>query len=203
MTVICVFGESTTWGAWDKEKGGWVNRLQLSLASKMNYELEIYNLGISGGTTVDLLKRFELETKARQPEIIIISTGGNDAAFNKKSNSNNVSVEDFEKNVKKIINIAKRFTKSIVLLGLRDIDEKLTTPVSWDKQIFYKNQDMKKYGTVIKKVAKDENIFYIEQYGLLNSQELDDGIHPNAKGHVKIAKRVEDFLIKNKILKLK
>lgn len=26
---ICVFGASITWGAFDNEKGGWVNRLKL------------------------------------------------------------------------------------------------------------------------------------------------------------------------------
>jgi len=27
MATICVFGDSTAWGAWDLERGGWVNRL--------------------------------------------------------------------------------------------------------------------------------------------------------------------------------
>ena len=28
---ILVFGDSITYGAWDKEKSGWVNRLRLAL----------------------------------------------------------------------------------------------------------------------------------------------------------------------------
>ena len=32
--TICVFGDSISWGAWDMEKGGWVNRLWLFLAER-------------------------------------------------------------------------------------------------------------------------------------------------------------------------
>ena len=33
---ICVFGDSTAWGAWDMEKGGWVNRLWFYINEKTN-----------------------------------------------------------------------------------------------------------------------------------------------------------------------
>jgi lysophospholipase L1-like esterase len=55
IETICVFGDSITWGAYDPERGGWVNRLRNDLEKK---EIESYNLGISGDTTADLLKRF-------------------------------------------------------------------------------------------------------------------------------------------------
>lgn len=31
---ILIFGDSITYGAWDSEKGGWVNRLRLTLENK-------------------------------------------------------------------------------------------------------------------------------------------------------------------------
>ena len=54
---ICVFGDSTAWGAWDTEKGGWVSRLWLHLArgSESDEYCEVYNLSISGGTTLQKL----------------------------------------------------------------------------------------------------------------------------------------------------
>ena len=33
---ICVFGDSIVWGAWDKEKAGWVNRLAIYCQNKNN-----------------------------------------------------------------------------------------------------------------------------------------------------------------------
>jgi len=71
---ILVFGTSTTYGAWDSE-GGWVARLRKFLDEKTissNYKSEglIYNLGVSGDKTEDVLKRFEPETKARLGQIM-------------------------------------------------------------------------------------------------------------------------------------
>jgi len=31
---ICIFGDSVSWGAWDMEKGGWVNRLWFYVAKR-------------------------------------------------------------------------------------------------------------------------------------------------------------------------
>ncbi len=57
---ICVFGDSTAWGAWDLEKGGWVSRLWMDIGIRKgdNY-VEIYNCSVSGGTTNTILERFE------------------------------------------------------------------------------------------------------------------------------------------------
>ncbi|MDP3998378.1 MAG: hypothetical protein Q8P89_02085 [bacterium] len=66
---ILAFGTSTTYGAWDIE-GGWVQRLRRFLDEKIitaNYEHDyfVYNLGVSGDKSADILERFETETKAR------------------------------------------------------------------------------------------------------------------------------------------
>ena len=37
-------------------------------------------------------------------------------------------------------------------------------------------------------------------YGLLDKEDLEDGLHPNSAGHEKMFQRVKDFLIKNKII---
>ena len=75
---ICVFGDSTAWGAWDLEKGGWVNRLWFHVAKRSgDTYVEIYNQSISGGTTETILSRFESEAKIRSADAIIFQTGGN------------------------------------------------------------------------------------------------------------------------------
>ena len=86
MAEILVFGDSICYGAWDLE-GGWVQRLRKYLDMKnvvnlSNFTL-VYNLGVSGNSTEDLLKRFEFETNAyleeKKAKMILFSTGVNDS----------------------------------------------------------------------------------------------------------------------------
>src|SRR3990170_7472616 len=92
-THILVFGTSTTYGAWDRE-GGWVQRLRGFLDEKVinsdyKHDYFVYNLGISGDKSADILTRFEPETKARlghhNAEIIILfHLGINDCIYSEK-----------------------------------------------------------------------------------------------------------------------
>ena len=71
MPQILIFGDSIIYGAWDRE-GGWAARLRKFLDEKTLTEEDfyclVYNLGISGDTTEDLLERFEFETEQRIKE---------------------------------------------------------------------------------------------------------------------------------------
>ena len=190
---ICIFGASSTWGAWDSEKGGWVNRLRLDLESNSKDYIELYNLGVNGNTVVDLLKRFETEAKARNPDILIFSIGDNDSAL--------LSLKEFEQNLIKLVNLAKKFTKKIVFLGFKPIDESKTNPVEWDKTVSYTNEKMQEYHNKLKEIVEKQGLGYIEMSNVLNiNQDLEDGLHPNAKGHQKIYKAVKAFLIKEKLI---
>ncbi len=202
MTIICVFGESTTLGAWDLDKGGWVNRLNLGLAPILNYELETYNLGISNQITEDILKRLDNESESREPDIIIISTGGNDACYVNTEDKPRVSLDKFKDNIQKIIKLAKKHTNKIVFLGLRNVNDSITMPIPWDKTIYYSNKKMKQYDGVIKELCEKNKVYFIEFYGSMEKNDFDedDGLHPNADGHEKIYKKVKDFLIKNKLI---
>ena len=92
---ICVFGDSVTWGAWDN-KGGWVSRLRAFIESG-NRDYFVYNLGVSGDTTKELLGRFDIEAKARSPNIIIFQIGDNDSIFVKSGDKNLVELEVLRK----------------------------------------------------------------------------------------------------------
>ena len=92
MKSICIFGDSTAWGAWDKEKGGWVNRLWLYAGEKTDGECEIYNLSISGGTTETILERLESEAKIRKVDAIIFQSGCNDSYLKGKDGRNQIPI---------------------------------------------------------------------------------------------------------------
>ena len=88
--TICIFGDSTAWGAWDLEKGGWVSRLWLEIHKDMESGAKLYNLSISGGTTETILARFESEARMREADALIFQTGGNDASFDGSTRENQV-----------------------------------------------------------------------------------------------------------------
>src|SRR3989338_10531554 len=128
---ICIFGDSTAWGAWDMEKGGWVNRLWLHVAKRDEDYVEIYNLSISGGTTQTILDRFESEAKIREADGLIFQSGGNDSYLKGEDGPNQISLDRFRKNIEEIIKRAKKISDNIIFIGFKNVDESKTTPVSW------------------------------------------------------------------------
>jgi lysophospholipase L1-like esterase len=196
--IICVFGDSTAWGAWDLEKGGWVNRLWL-FCSKRSKDKIIYNLSVSGGTTETILSRFEKEAKTREVNVLIFQSGGNDAAYRTKKENFLVPTDKFRENVTEIIKKAKAITDRIVFVGFKNVDESRTNPVSW-ADVYYTNKNIENYNKIMKEVCQQEGILFLDVFGLLTSKDLDDGLHPNSKGHERIFKAVKDFLDQNKII---
>jgi lysophospholipase L1-like esterase len=211
MIKILVFGDSIAYGAWDKE-GGWVQRLESFLynknplkSSNHNSHRVVYNLGISGNSTEEVLKRFENQTKKilekKDKSIIIFAIGINDSQFCKNTNEFKTSPKIFKINIKKLINLAMKFHSKVIFLGLTPVDE--TETVSWKMNECYKNEYIKNYNETIKYICKENNIYFIEVFNKLikNYKELlKDGLHPNSEGHKKIFEIVKYFLIKNKII---
>ncbi len=197
MNSICIFGDSTAWGAWDMEKGGWVNRLWLYTSEKTDGECEIYNLSISGGTTETILERFEPEAKIRGADAIIFQSGSNDSYLKGKGGPNQIPVDQFRKNLEKIIRKAKNITPNIIFIGFKNVDESKTMPVFW-KDIYYVNAEIKKYDEVMRDVCNENKISYLDIFGLLKNEDFEDGLHPNPAGHIKIYKKVKNFLEENK-----
>jgi lysophospholipase L1-like esterase len=192
---ICIFGDSTAWGAWDTERHGWVNRLQLFLDSQGKVDTPIiYNLSVSGGTTDTILKRFEAEAKIRKADALIFQGGGNDSCLRGKDGPNQIPIEVFRRNVEEIITKSKHITSKIVFIGFKNVDEENSAPVAW-RDIYYLNSEIQKYDTVIEEVCRKSDVLYINIFGLLDKDDIEDGVHPNVKGHVKLFETVRDYLI--------
>lgn len=206
MGTILVFGDSIVWGAADSEGGGWVARLFIELGR--DFEIDVYNLGVSGDKTPSLLERFESETKARMEEneevILIFAIGINDSYFVHSKNTLMTPPEEFKENIQKLIERAQKISPKIIFVGLTPVDEPKTTPIPWNTDKSYKNENVKKYNEIIKSVCQDENIHFIEIFDKWLESDyqnlLEDGLHPNSEGHKKIFEAVKEFLIQNKII---
>jgi lysophospholipase L1-like esterase len=198
MKSICVFGDSTAWGAWDMELGGWVNRLWLETAHRSGDEMcEVYNLSISGGTSRTILERFEAEARIREADALIFQTGGNDAYLTSRNGLNQIPLQEFEVNIQRMIERAKKITTNIICMGFKNVDESRTAPVFW-KEIYYLNSEIKKYNERMKDICRKNDVLYLDIFGLLNNEDLEDGLHPNQNGHEKIFAKVKEFLVKER-----
>jgi lysophospholipase L1-like esterase len=189
---ICIFGDSITWGAYDPKNGGWANSLRNSLEPD---DIQLYNCGISGDTTSDLLKRFKTEADARKPKIIIFAIGINDSQYINTKDNPKVSVSDFRSNIEKLIEEAKRFTDNVIFIGLNNVNEDEVTPTPWDdKNNFYCNENIEIYNNIIKEIIEKEDLDFIDLKEVIALEDLYDGLHPNTQGHKKIFEEVKKFL---------
>lgn len=185
------------WGAWDVAGGGWVARFRNYLESNYDSYMAVYNLGVSGDTTTDLLKRFSTEVVARDPDLIVFGIGINDSEYvNTKSNPR-VPLVDFEKNIKKLITLAGEVTDNIAFVGLTDVDDSKTSPVSWNHSHYYDTENILVYNEKIKQICDQAKLPFVDLLGLIKPADLEDGLHPNTNGHKKIFIKVKDFLEAN------
>lgn len=211
MVNVLVFGASIVWGAWDLE-GGWVQRLRKHI-DKIAFEddefdCKVYNLGVSGDTSEDLLKRFEFETQYRnlydKGIIFIISIGVNDSIFLNAKNARRVQPEQFRDNLLRLFDIAKKYSSQIIFLGLNPVDDAKLDPIPWAPEMTYKNEFVKEFDGIAKDVCKESNVHFIDIFERFMEKDykelLDDGIHPNSEGHRMISKIVKAFLFENEII---
>lgn len=212
MARFLVFGDSITYGAWDKECG-WVQRLRevldkKTMSSHGKFYYIVYNMGISGDTTEDLLKRFEFETKQRKKDteenVILFAIGINDSQFIHSKKAFKVPSYNFKINVEKLIKMAKKYSSKIAFIGLTPVEEVKTTPILWDKNKSYTNKHIQRYNEIVKNSCKQNKVPFIEIFDDWIKTDykklLYDGLHPNSKGHQRIFEAVRNYLTKNKII---
>lgn len=212
MPQILIFGDSIAYGAWDTE-GGWAERLKIfsnkkSIASCLEFYCPVYNLAIDGDTVDGIIKKIDNETEERLLEketIIFFATGINDSCFVKSTAKLLVSPDKFKNSIQKLIICAKKYSSKIIFIGLTPVEETKTNPIPWSTTgKSYNNINIKKYDRIIKNICLENKIYFIDilkEFEKVNYKNLlEDGLHPNTKGHEKIFEIVKNYLTKNKII---
>lgn len=201
---ICVFGDSIPWGAEDQERGGWTDRLKVFIKKTGKFN-EVFNLANPGKESNYLVQRMEPECEARlNPEkrkgnVIIVQIGINDSQYVESEDRQRVEPVVTKQNIKKIIEISRKFVDNIVFIGLARVDEKRTCPIGWNDDKHQRLGDAEKYNNIIKKICSEEKIHFLDVFDLLSDEDLHDGLHPNEQGHEKLFQTVKDFLIENNL----
>ncbi len=197
---IVIFGDSITYGVGDNEKGGWVNRLRVSLENiSSENEYNVFNMGIDGNVTQEVKERFVSDLKPRIIKdfktVIVFAVGINDSqTFAEKDR---VSIKEFTENIAWLIQEARKYTDDVMFIGLNRVDETKVKPLSFDARKSYDNTKISAYDKKLKNLCLNNGVFYLSMFDLLDDADLLDGIHPNSQGHKKYALRVEEAIIRD------
>lgn len=199
---ILVFGDSITEGDYDS-RGGWVARLIADEFAQKQHNPEgsynhIYNLGVSGNTSRDVLQRFAAEVAARRstPEsrvAIIISVGMNDT-IKYVGEEPVTSVEQYKAAITRLYFAAKELTNHIMFVGLTPVDDEVFPDGR------YKSERVWEYEEALRAVVKEYNVLFVPVYDIFRQNMMVgnklfvDGLHPNDIGHEIIYMRVKQAL---------
>ncbi len=172
-----IWGDSITYGG---PSEGWVGLLRKFLAST---EVEVYNRGICGDTSKDILKRFGVESGAINPKTIIFAVGVNDSKYPHGSKANKVALVSFEENMDKLVELAITRAKRVIIIGLTEVDEMITS--KFDSKFL--NNEIYKYDDLLRGLASKRGLEFVQMRGCLDlTKDLEDGIHPNNDGYTKM-----------------
>lgn len=166
--IITAYGDSLTAGYGLASEYSYPSLLQKKIDSQ-GYKYKVVNAGLSGDTTSAGLSRINWVIKTK-PEIVILELGANDAL-------RGMSPDTAKKNLDTIIQKLKANKIKVLLAGMkapRNLGEKYYT----------------KFDAIYPELAKKHNIplmpFFLDGVAMDRNLNIDDGVHPNSKGYVKI-----------------
>ena len=170
--VLCL-GDSITYGARDEYGRSPTIELAKMLTEATGEHYICHNHGISGETSVDLLKRTWNACRShKDSNIALILIGTNDT-------QKNIPSDIYEDNLKQIVNMCKIHGMHVIVGTLPKLG---FTP------LYYKNTGkIEVYNSVIHKLSVEMNFSTCDMSGV----EVDyiDNVHFTNKGHKEIAKR--------------
>ncbi|MGB0578293.1 MAG: arylesterase [Limisphaerales bacterium] len=172
--TILILGDSIGAGYGVPEEASFAARLQRQLdAEKLPFK--IVNASVSGDTTASGSRRINWVLK-RKVDVLLIELGGNDGL-------RGITPTITRKNLEGIIDRARKKYPNIKILlaGMQ-------MPANMGKDY------TEKYRQMFPAIAKEKKValipFLLEGVGAQPEMNLPDLIHPNAKGHERVAKNV-------------
>jgi acyl-CoA thioesterase-1 len=172
--VILAFGDSLTAGFGVAPDAGYPPRLQRRLDA-LGYKFRVVGMGISGDTTSGGLARLKAALD-QKPSIVILELGANDGL-------RGLSIMRMQQNLEAMIKDFQKIGAKVVLAGM-------TLPRNYGEAY------VKSFEDVFRGLAKQHQLhlipFFLEGVAGNPKYTLDDLIHPNAEGYV----RVTDIVMK-------
>ncbi|MEO8862831.1 MAG: SGNH/GDSL hydrolase family protein [Candidatus Saccharimonadales bacterium] len=186
MKTICIFGDSVTWGRGLKKRTAWVNLLRDYLEDK-DERIHLYDLGIDGNATVDVIDRFSVESKSRKPDVVVWAIGTNDSAYKKTLDNPVASKDEFAKNLERLYQQAGGANTSQLFVGIAKGIDTNTKPLPESTTgKCYEKARVAEYDLIIREIAQKNSTAYVNISDSLVDEDFYDGLHPNERGHMKM-----------------
>ena len=170
--ILCL-GDSITYGARDEYGRSPTIELSKIMKEKTGEVYICHNHGVSGETSVDLLKRTWHATHIHQnSNIVLIMIGTNDT-------QKAIPIEVYEDNLRQIIDMCRIHGMHVIMSTLPKLG---MTP------IYYKNSHLiSSYNDVITKLSTELTFDICDMSGV--EENYIDGVHFTNVGHREIANR--------------
>ncbi|MFJ5721232.1 GDSL-type esterase/lipase family protein [Streptomyces sp. NPDC093149] len=189
-----VTGDSITHGAlhtngWRSYPEHWTERVRWELGKPKNRDFVI-DSGVSGATSAELVARFGERVTAFSPKVVSIMIGTNDIA------TAGLGPEVYRANLVSLVRSVRALPGAPVpvLQSPNPVD-----PAKWPGRV-----GLSQYAQVMGEVAAQEGVVFVDHYtdwlsgngGQVPLPLLDDGLHPNERGHHRLAlKMIEDLRV--------
>jgi len=150
------------------------------LAQRMRgqpHAFRLINAGVSGDTTAGGLRRADWILKQR-PDVVVVELGANDGL-------RGVPLDAIERNLRGILEKVRNAGAVPVLLGVR-------LPPSYGKDYVAGFEAI--YPRLARELGVAHVSFFMEGVAGVPEMNLEDGLHPTAKGHERLAANVEPAL---------
>lgn len=173
---ILILGDSLTEGYGVDRQFSYPTVLQ-SILEKEKKDYKVINGGVSGSTTASGMSKLRWFLKAK-PTILVIALGANDGL-------RGIDVSESKKNLKALIVAAQSKGMKVILAGMQ-------MPPNYGPKY------ISDYKSMFSSLAKDLKLIFIplliDGVAGVNELNIEDGIHPNRKGHILIANTVYKHL---------
>lgn len=176
--TILAFGDSLTAGYGLNGQDSFPSRLETALRES-GYDVRVINGGVSGDTTAGGLARLDWLMQER-PDLVIVELGANDAL-------RGLDPAMTRRNLDAIVTGIKKQGARVLLAGM-------LAPPNMGPEYG------KEFNSIYDDLARDHNIvlypFFLEGVAGEPALNLDDGMHPNARGVAEIVERMLPTVVK-------
>jgi acyl-CoA thioesterase-1 len=175
---VILFGDSLMAGYGLPQEKHLATVLQNNL-NESGYNIEVIDGSVFGSTSAGGFNRAEWSLSQPNIDLMILGLGANDML-------RGINPIETEKNLEKIIQVAKKKNIDIILAGM-------LAPTSHGHS--YKKEFDKIYSKLAKKYNLNLIPFLLEGVALNSELNQDDGIHPNERGTLIISKTLQMNII--------
>lgn len=170
--VVAFLGDSLTAGFGLSEEEAFPALVERRLLES-GVAVRVVNAGVSGDTSAGGLRRIGWVLK-QDPDVVVVGLGANDGLRGQPP-------ESTEENLREILRAARGSGSRVLLLGMR-------IPTNYGRDY------AEAFAAIYPRLAKELSVplvpFLLDGVGGRPDLNLADGIHPNARGHARLAENV-------------